>query len=152
MCANMVVCFYNQNIGRVLKVIVAVGALTLGGLIYVIFRSGHLLMFHWFDTLGLTDFIARLRMDYGSTNLWDWMNYNMPAGLWLFSYMFIIDALWNDYKNRTFKCFVYALPIAAIFSELLQLLKILPGTFDVMDVISYSISIILFITITKISK
>ena len=76
----------------------------------------------------------------------------MPACLWLFSYMFVMDALWNDENNMIYQVFIYVLPVVAILSELLQLVNIIPGTFDLLDLASYAISIILFITIKKLSK
>lgn len=137
---------------RIVKTIIAILALSLGGLIYIVFRSENLLMFRWFNNLGLQELVSQLRFDYGQTNIWNWVNYNMPACLWLFSYMFVMDALWNDGNNMIYQVFIYVLPVVAIMSEFLQLVNIIPGTFDILDLASYAISIILFITIKKLSK
>ena len=136
---------------RIVKLLIAILALSLGGLIYIVFRSENLLMFRWFNNLGLQEIVSKLRFDYGQTNVWNWVNYNMPACLWLFSYMFVMDALWNNDNNMIYQVFIYVLPVVAILSEFLQLINILPGTFDIIDLISYAISIILFITIKKLS-
>lgn len=109
-------------------------------------------MFNWFDDLGLNDIVMKWRDGYSYTNLWEWVKYNMPAGLWLFSYMFIIDSIWEDDRNPFYKCFIIILPIVAIASEIMQSYKILPGTFDILDVISYVFAILLFITIKITSK
>ena len=73
----------------------------------------------------------------------------MPAGLWLFSYLFIIDSVWGNYKRSVYKCFLCTLPIMAITSELLQYFGILSGTFDFLDLMSYISAIFLFIFIKK---
>lgn len=142
----------HNNMSRIVKTIIAILALSLGGLIYIVFRSENLLMFRWFNNLGLQELVSQLRFDYGQTNIWNWVNYNMPACLWLFSYMFVMDALWNDGNNMIYQVFIYVLPVVAIMSEFLQLVNIIPGTFDILDLASYAISIILFITIKKLSK
>ena len=141
-----------NNMNRIVKLLIAIISLCLGGLIYIVFRSEDLLMFRWFDNLGFHEIVSQLRFDYGQTNIWNWVNYNMPACLWLFSYMFVMDALWNNESNMIYQVFIYILPVVAILSELLQLVNILPGTFDILDMASYATSIILFITIKKLSK
>ena len=74
----------------------------------------------------------------------------MPAGLWLFSYLFIIDSVWGNYKKSVYNCFLCTLPIMAITSELLQYFSILSGTFDFLDLMSYISAIFLFIFIKKL--
>ena len=74
----------------------------------------------------------------------------MPAGLWLFAYMFIIDSVWGKEKNNTKKVYLYALPVVAIVSEIMQYVSILPGTFDIMDLLCYALAILIF-TIINIS-
>lgn len=141
-----------HNLKRIWKFLIAIIVLTFGGLIYVVFRSEELLMFDWFNTLELNGVVVKLREEYGHNNLWEWVNYNMPAGLWLFSYMFIIDSIWEDNNNPIYKCFIVILPVFAITSELLQFINILPGTFDIWDVISYVFAILLFIIIKSTNK
>jgi len=128
----------------VLKSSLAIILLIVGGFIYVVFRSEDLLMFSWFRRLGLNSIVIKLRDGYGLMNIQDWVKYNIPAGLWLFSYMLIIDSIWEDGHSSTYKFFITILPIAAIVSETMQLFQILPGTFDVMDMISYVLAILLF--------
>ena len=139
------------DIKRMAKVSMAIAALSIGGFIYLIYRSENLLMFDWFADLGLNDTILKLRDVFGQINLWDWTVYNMPGALWLFSYLFLIDSIWEDNNSYSFKCFIMILPVAAIVSELLQFFKIFPGTFDILDVFSYILSILLYLTI-KISN
>lgn len=134
-----------------LKLVVAIILLFVGGLIYVIFRSDNLLMFYWFRDLGLDGIVIKLKEEYGQMNIWYWVRYNMPAGLWLLSYMFIIDSIWDDGNGYAYKYFITILPITAIFSEAIQFFHLLPGTFDILDIISYVFAILFFITL-KISN
>lgn len=131
----------------VLKSSLAIVLLIFGGFIYVIFRSEDLLMFNWFRSLGLNNIVIKLRDGYGLMNIQDWVKYNMPAGLWLFSYMLVIDSIWDDSNSSAYKYFITILPVFAIISEVMQFFQILPGTFDIMDVIIYVFAIFLFLTI-----
>ena len=135
---------------RIAEATIGLVALTLGGLIYIRYRSENLLMFDWFDNLNLSNFIGGLRASTDGASLYGWIKYNMPAGLWLFSYMFVIDSVWGKDRNICYMCFLYVLPILAIISELMQLFKLLPGTFDIMDILSYSLAILIFLIIKKL--
>ena len=107
-------------------------------------------MFDWFQQLRISDIIGEIRIDVDKSNVYEWVKYNMPAGLWLFSYMFIIDSIWGDDSSTVYKCFLYVLPIMALASELMQFLKMFPGTYDFMDLFSYILAILLFIIIKKL--
>lgn len=134
---------------RSIKVVISLIVLTIGSLIYIIFRSNSLLMFKWFDAVNLTSIINDLRNNYSQIPLYSWIKYSMPAGLWLFSYMYIIDAIWEKEYISLKRAFLWTLPIIAILSEFLQLCNILPGTFDVLDLISYLLAVALYLIIKK---
>lgn len=138
-----------ETYARIIKATIGFVALMSGGLIYILYRSDCLLMFDWFHKLGLSDFIDSLRGVTDKPNLYGWVKNSLPAGLWLFSYMYVIDSVWGKEKNAVYNCFLYVLPIMAVLSELMQCFKILPGTFDYMDLLSYILAILLFITINK---
>lgn len=143
-----------MNIGkdaikRTIKVTFSFVTLFVGGSIYVLYRSENLLMFSWFQDLGLLQFIQDIRSEFKSDNLYGWVKNSMPAGLWLFSYMLIIDSIWEKNQNYAYMLFLYALPVLAILSEVMQFLGILSGTFDFMDVICYTSAILFFILIKK---
>ena len=130
----------------------AIILLFVGGLIYVVFRSDSLLMFGWFHKIGLDNVVMKLREGFGQVNIWEWVRYNMPSGLWLFSYMFIIDSIWDNGNNSTYRLFITILPAVALVSEVMQFFHALPGTFDVLDMISYVLAIFLFLTIKLSNK
>ena len=135
---------------RTLKATIGVTALIVGGLLYVIFRSKSLLMFDWFHMIGLSDMVENIRTKYDGVNLYGWVKDCMPAGLWLFSYLFVIDSLWGNNRNLVYNLFIFVLPVIAICSEFMQLFGMLPGTFDYMDLISYVVAILIFILIKKL--
>lgn len=137
---------------RSVKLIIASVTLFIGGMIYVVFRSKSLLMFSWFDTLGLSPMVETIRMDYGDKSLYAWVRNSFPAALWLFSYLMVVDSIWGEQKHRAQTAFVIVLPVIAILSEVLQGVGFLPGTFDILDIISYLLASVLFLIIKIIDK
>lgn len=68
----------------------------IGGFIYIAFRSTSLLMFKWFDILGLSNAIYTIRAgvsDYKIAS--SWILYSLPDGLWTLSYIIVMAALWD---------------------------------------------------------
>lgn len=134
----------NTNIITI-KVLISIILLTLGGLIYLGWRSEDLVMFQLLKRWGLYDLTISIRNIGAEHSLSDWIKYSMPDGLWLFSYMFLIDAIWYKYRYILYYIFLWSLPIIAIMSELLQYVAIVPGTFDIIDLTSYIFAIAIFI-------
>ena len=141
---------YKDRILQLSELTIGLTALLVGGLIYIVFRDERLLMFRWFDELGLSIFLSNLRVEYGHQNIYGWIKNSMPAGLWLFSYLFIVDSIWWKEKGIIYKGFIFVLPIMSIGSEIMQYYKVLPGTFDVLDICSYMCAVILFLLIKKL--
>ena len=50
----------------------------LGAFIYVTFREKNLLMFSWFDSLGLYGVIDYLRLNFSKYNIPNWILFNYP--------------------------------------------------------------------------
>ena len=145
---NLYNCFRRYSIKyRVAKVMLSLVILLLGGFIYVIFRDKSLLMFNWFNTIGVGNEVDGLRRLFQGEGIYGWVKNSLPDGLWLFSYMFIIDAIWGKSKSISFYLFISLLPLIAIISEFLQFFDLCPGTFDWVDVASYLFAILLYITI-----
>lgn len=137
---------YNKPINYIIGTI----SVLIGGLLYLTFRTESLIMFDWFDKIGLTSHISFLRESYGDISLYSWVKYNLPAALWLFSYMFIIRGIWLHSQKKIFYIiFLWGVPTMAIASELLQFFGAIPGTFDYKDIIAYFAGIIIFFLITK---
>lgn len=132
---------------RIFRVLLSLIILTIGGLIYIAFRDKSLVMFDWFNKIGLSKHIDFLRDLVQSEGVYGWVKYSLPDGLWIFSYMFIIDTIWNGERNSLSYLFIWGLPVVAIFSEYLQLLGLCPGVFDWMDMASYMLAVLLYVIV-----
>lgn len=125
---------------KTINIIVSIAPLFLGGIIYIIFRSQTLKMFHWFSILGITDLINIFRDSF--TNNFSppyWVIYNLPDGLWLFSYTSIMIEIWRNKLNYESIFWIFIIPTIAILSEFFQLLNIISGTFDLLDLLFYTL-------------
>lgn len=129
---------------RVAKSLFALAAFFAGGLIYLAYRSETLQMFRWAEAVGASPLVDVLRESANGQNLYEWVKYSLPDGLWLFAYMFIIDSIWNGDKGKTAQSFIYILPVIALLSELSQCFHLLPGVFDLADLASYCGAVLLF--------
>lgn len=115
----------------------------IGGFIYIAFRTTSLLMFKWFDILGLSDAIYTIRAgvsDYKIAS--SWVLYSLPDGLWTMSYVIVMAALW-DFDYCRHYLIVLFIPFLAIASEILQVFGLVHGTFDWVDLITYITATIL---------
>ena len=119
------------------KALLASVALLIGGMIYVLWRSEALLMFIWFDALGMRPAVEILR-GYAapySTTFPSWFYFSLPQALWLFSGILLFDSVWRG-DARLHKWFwVIVVAVSAIGGEFAQHWRFLPGTFDLLDII-----------------
>lgn len=144
--------YYRQytNRQRIVKVILSFAILIIGGLIYVGFRDKSLLMFSWFEQLGVSREVDAFRGLVNSEGVYGWVKNSLPDGLWLFAYIFLVDAIWNGSKSISSYIFIFSLPFFALLSEFLQYFGMLPGVFDWIDVASYLFAILLFVIVKLI--
>lgn len=101
------------------------------------------MMFDWFQAIGLGDFVAQLKI-YGLSfgPIPDWIKFSLPDGLWVFSYVLAMSALWNfDIKSHW--GIIGVIPVIAIISEYLQYFGVIGGGFDTRDVAFYCIATII---------
>lgn len=125
---------------------VALGILFLacGSAIYLLFRSKALNIYQWCSALGLSSMIDSLRNSVQGWNISDFVKFSLPDGLYCAAYILIIDAIWHN-DNGIIKFIIISLvPFATISSEILQCFGLLRGTFDIVDLISYTIPIIIY--------
>ena len=130
---------------RVVKCFWSLSLLCVGGLIYVGWRAESLLMFRWFDFLKLSPTVEVMRRWSVDYPLPDWIKFSLPDGLWIASYLFIMEAVWNGEKSLWSDTFLWWVPIVAVGSEILQFFSVVPGTFDVVDLVCYLCAIVLFL-------
>ena len=110
-------------------------------MIYVAFRTESLAMFTWFRTLHLNGLVERVRNMASGVQLPYFVKYCLPNGLWIASYILATDALVE--KNRLL--WALTLPGIAILFEFLQIWGIIPGTFDLGDLLCLIIPSVLYI-------
>jgi hypothetical protein len=127
----------------------------IGGLIYIVSRSKSLKMFDWFEKINLSNEIGIIRDYFSSVQLPNWIIYNLPDLLWVFSFTSLLFIIWNkriEKENILYLLFPMGI---GVLSEFGQLFSIINGTFDIMDVIFYvfgGLSSILIINKFKINN
>ena len=126
--------------------------LGLGGSIYLLFRPKTLLMFKWIDTLGLSEYVDRLRDMVSDITLNHITLYSLPDGLWLASYIIVVNSIVSKNNKHNLLFWSLLLPFIAIVSEFLQIPGIIPGVYDVFDLICYIIPLIIYLIYLKYEK
>ena len=66
-----------------------------------------------------------------------------PGGFWTFSYSAFLLFIWNLEINSRNIYYYISIPAAAVLSEIFQLAGFIPGTFNYLDIISYTAGAIL---------
>ena len=122
---------------RLVTIWLVLTSLFMGGCLYLLYRSDSLVMFRWCQSLGVYDFIVSLRPQAHYDN---WLVYSLPDGLWMLAYVLLMGAIWNFNVKKSL---LASLPLAvvAIGSELLQIPRWIPGTFDIVDLFCYLMAI-----------
>jgi len=103
-----------------------------GCLIYVLFRT---------DTLLYNKLLGIFFTPIASPNtfLQRIIVFSLPDGLWAMSYTMLIFHLRKDKTVRTL-IWSIIIPIVGILSEIGQLYYLIPGTFDIIDLIMYIVA------------
>ena len=128
--------------------IVANVTLAIGALIYLCCRTTDLYFFNLFPDGRLPMWLVETREWIATeVNMPEWVRYSLPDGLWLFSYLLFIDLLWGNTMRKWKLLFLTALPVGILISEALQMLHVIPGTGDWMDILFYMLALFLFINI-----
>ena len=114
--------------------------ITIGGLIYVCWRDPGLLMFKWFRALGFEPLILQLRLATAAIRpaLPFWFVYSLPDGLWVYALSAFMALVWSGSRPSILKiACLLAGPVLGAGSELGQLARIVPGSFDWTDFLFY---------------
>jgi len=120
----------------------------LGGFIYILLRSSSLLMFQWFESIGILEIVLSFRnISIGlKTSVPSWFYYSLPDGLWVYSFTTAILLFGNDFKNIKYWLFIPL--VLGPLVEISQFFKLFPGTFDLTDLfftsIAFTTSILIF--------
>ena len=114
--------------------------------IYISFRSADMALYSWLHIDYSNAFFNWLRID--DVLLPNWIVYNVPDGLWIFSYLLFIESIWDNSSMKWL--FVWGMVLFAYALEILQFANIFPGTGDVYDIFFFSLAILLYLSIHKL--
>ena len=110
------------------------GSLFVALLIYLILREKSSPFYRQAANIGLTDTLNKIRNNPILETVPSWIVNSLPDGLWMFSLVLFIMALW-DFRKVTVAIFWVAVAIiCGLLFELVQLSSINQGRFDWMDV------------------
>jgi hypothetical protein len=101
--------------------------ITLGASIYVGWRSTDLLVFRWIEWFGAGSLI--LRPDFA---LPSWVLYSLPDGCWVYACTSWMLLIWGRLVP-----WVWTGVVLAVGAELGQLVGLVPGTYDHLDMVFY---------------
>lgn len=122
--------------------------LSIGGLIYLLFRPDSLVLFRFIDCINLSNFVAHIREFSSNASIPDFYIYALPDGLWITSYILIMTGIWTfpDVKQIAF-CSL--LPAIGLITEVGQYLRLVKGTPDYADAICYITPFLIYVLIRK---
>lgn len=115
-----------------------------GGLLYLLFRSRQVLLLYILDSTPLSHSITQMR---GMASAWqpsEWVVYSLPGGLWSAAYILVIHGLMHTLETSVRWRWACVIPLMGTFSELGQALHLIPGTFDVADLVCYLLPYIIY--------
>ncbi len=123
--------------------------MALGGVTYILYRPRSLVMFGWFESLGLDPIVESMR-SHAASWAWRpplWWICSVPAALWLLSGLAAFAALWGGGTSRGARPWLLAVAAAGIGGELAQSIDLVPGTFDPIDLGASLVAIAAFILV-----
>lgn len=128
-----------------IQLVAAWACLLAGILIYLLFRSRLHLGFAVLDGVGLSSVVDAVRECVQDCSVPEFVRYCLPDGLWTSSYI-----LFSDYYNRVAKpmrrlAMVCVIPLVGCVSELLQYAGVMPGVFDLMDLLCYALPFAIYL-------
>jgi hypothetical protein len=113
--------------------------LIIGGLLYIAYRPLGLKMFDWFRLIGIEKLILELREVFSLYTPSDFFIYNLPYGLWSFSLSIILIMIWGFKLEKSLLLYLTISFCVVIGPELLQYFNTIPGTFDLIDILTNSV-------------
>jgi len=112
-------------------------SLVLGIGIYLLFRNTDMLLFQWIPKL---EFLKNLYIPVVDYSIFNYMLlFILPDALWFLSGILFFRFFWFNNKKYQ-RIYIFCFYVIAIIFEMCQIIKIIPGTFDILD--------LLFIVIT----
>jgi hypothetical protein len=125
--------------------ILGTAGLFVGGMLYVLARTRSLLMFKWFEVLGIGQEVQALRAFGGPyvKSLPQWVYFSLPQALWCFSGLLLFSSIWgfNSANLWPRRAWILAFSVFAVGLEVGQGLHWVPGRFDIADLMLLIIAI-----------
>lgn len=125
-----------------------------GALIYLSWRSPTLLVFRWAASCGLTEVVNGWRyvVARAGSEFPDWFLYSVPDALWAYGLTTFMTRIWRDADDqRAARLWIYSGVMLGCGGEVGQLLSLVAGTFDLMDIILSVVAAALSIRVTSSS-
>lgn len=129
-----------------MKLISGVASLLAGAVIYLLFRSKNLLGFELLNRIGVEPWADRMRSFTADVRLPDLVVDSLPGGLWALGYILVIDSIFSHQSRSTRIVWASVIPLLGVCSEVLQGVGLLPGVFDLWDLVCYALPFIIFVT------
>lgn len=126
---------------RATQLILSAVLLIAGGYLYLAFRTEKLTMFRWFNAMHMDGLVSWIREKSGTVCLPVFVKYCLPNGLWISSYLLAANAIVTQNKLA----WALSLPVIAIVFEFLQIWNIIPGTFDLGDLLCLLIPVLIYL-------
>ncbi len=109
-----------------------------------------LMLFNWIELLRFTDSLIIMRTWITGIHILlpAWIVYSLPFALWVCSYLFFIEYIWDKPMSISRNIWFWCLPIIALAVEISQSISILPGIYDSTDLLLLLVVIIIGIVLT----
>lgn len=105
----------------------------IGGFIYLFFRSHTLNMFVWLRIINCEQFF-QLREYNHNLKFLDFLIFSFPNGLWILSLLIILGLIWEKHRIFFIIYSSFFTGISILF-EFFQKFGLIPGTFDIADIL-----------------
>jgi hypothetical protein len=135
----------NASFPRLAISMQAVLPILLGGGLYTLWRSPHLLIFRFYHLMGLHPLIFNLRLHTAwiKPHIPQAILFSLPDGCWVYSYTVVMLLVWRKDKKTFVAQFWTLLPLTmAVVSEIGQHFRLVPGSFDWVDIFAYFVAYI----------
>lgn len=107
--------------------------LLLGGFIYLFFRPHTLKMFFWLRIINC-EHIFQLRDYNHDLKFIEFLIFSLPDGLWILSLLIILGLIWEKHRIFFIIYSSFFTGISILF-EFFQKFGLIPGTFDIADIL-----------------
>jgi len=134
----------NSKASVPIEVILGIFLLICGCAIYLLFRSKSLNIYIWCSALGLSHIIDVARIYAMDWDVPDIIKFCLPDGLYVSAYIIIMDAIWKKEDSHIKHIVICLVPVFTITSEILQYYGVVKGTFDICDLLFYSVPFITY--------